>query len=420
MKIAIAGFGMEGRANLEYFRAKFPDADFTIFDENANLREKLSDENADFDVDSANFVLGKDAFSRIHDFDLVLRSPSVSPRKIPRDNAKIWSATNEFFAECPAPIIGVTGTKGKGTVCTMIRDILKADGKNVFLLGNIGIPALSELSKITADDIVIFELSSFQLWDLERSPQIAVVVRIEADHLDVHGDFSSYVNAKANIAKYQTENDKIVFYENNKYSRRIAELSPGQKIPYPSDIAFPTEILQVPGAHYIENAKAAIAATRDIIDDENSIIKGLSNFRAMPHRLEFVREINGVKYYDDNFSASFPSLDVAVKAFPNNDIILIAGGKDRGLDNYSDIANAINNSTVKQVFLIGETAPKIAENLDIEHKICSDLTEAILLAREISRTGDIVLMSPGAPSFDMFKSFYDRGEKFQELVRGLK
>lgn len=410
MNIAVVGFAREGKSNLEYFRRKFPNANFTIFDERDELDNALA---------GAMIVLGAGAFDQVQDFDLVLRSAGVAPYKIAqKDN--IWSSTREFFAECPAPIIGVTGTKGKGTTCTMIRDILHADGKNVFLIGNIGVPALTELPKITSDDIVVFELSSFQLWDLEQSPQVAVVLRIEADHLDMHGDMANYINAKANIAKYQTENDRIVYYENNKYSLRIAELSEGQRIPYPDHIEFDTSVLCVPGAHYIENAKAAIAVVRDIVDDEGSIEKGLNSFRAMPHRLEFIRELNGVKYYDDNFSASYPSLEVAVQAFPENDIILIAGGKDRGLDNYNDITNAINNSTVKKVFLIGETAPKITKNLKVEHRICSTLTEVVAAAHKTAKSGDIVLMSPGAPSFDMFKSFYDRGEQFQEIVRRLK
>ncbi|MCL1877171.1 UDP-N-acetylmuramoyl-L-alanine--D-glutamate ligase [Candidatus Saccharibacteria bacterium] len=410
MKIAIVGFAREGKSNLEYFGCKFPEADFTIFDE----RSEIGDVPVGVDT-----VLGADAFDKIQDFDLVLRSAGVAPYKIAQKTG-IWSSTREFFAECPALIIGVTGTKGKGTTCTMIRDILRADGKNAFLVGNIGVPALDQLPNIKKDDIVVFELSSFQLWDLEQSPSVAAVLRIEADHLDVHGDFANYVDAKANIAKHQSANDKVVYYENNAESRQIAELSPGRKIAYPGNIEFDTSVLQVPGMHYVEDAEAAIAAVSDIIDDTDSIAKGLGAFRAMPHRLELVRELNGVKYYDDNFSASFPSLDVAVRAFPNNDIILIAGGKDRGLNNYRDIANAINNSTVKQIFLIGETAPKIAEDLYIEHKICSELAEAVINAHAISRSGDIVLMSPGAPSFDMFESFEDRGKKFQELVRSLK
>ncbi|MDR0957216.1 MAG: UDP-N-acetylmuramoyl-L-alanine--D-glutamate ligase [Candidatus Nomurabacteria bacterium] len=410
MKIAIVGFGLEGKSNFAYFSKKFPDADWTIFDERTELDDAPK---------NIKTILGDGAFDQIFGFDLVLRSAGIPPYKISQKE-NIWSSTREFFAECPAPIIGVTGTKGKGTTCTMIRNILHADGQNAFLVGNIGVPALNELKKITADDVVVFEISSFQLWDLERSPQIAVVLRIEADHLDKHGDMENYIAAKSNIASHQTPNDKIVFYEKNTASRAIAELSAGEHIPYPANIKFDTSVLCVPGAHYIEDATAAIAAVSDILTDFESIEKGLANFTAMPHRLQWVRNLRGVDFYDDNFSASYPSLDVAVKAFPDRPIVLIAGGKDRGLDNFDEIVQAIDQSTVKKVFLIGETAQKIADKLSVDYQICEDLATAVGSAVEIAQDGDVVLMSPGAPSFDMFKSFYDRGEQFQKLVEELK
>jgi UDP-N-acetylmuramoylalanine--D-glutamate ligase len=335
------------------------------------------------------------------------------------DNQKIWSGTNEFFSECPATIIGVTGTKGKGTVATMICDIVEADGQTVHLLGNIGVSALEVLPNIKPDDVVVFELSSFQLWDAERSPHIAVVLRIEADHLDVHTDMADYVAAKSNITRHQTADDTVVFYEKNDYSRQIAELSAGQKVPYPADITFDTSVLTVPGAHYVENATAAIAATRGLLKNQASIEQGLGHFRSMPHRLELTRELHGVQYYDDNFSSSFPSLDVAIKAFPGQRILLIAGGKDRGLNNFADIAAAIDHSTVEQVFLIGQTAPKLAELLQTEYHSYDTLPEAVTAVHQAAQPGDVVLMSPGAPSFDMFRNFYDRGQQFQEIVRSL-
>jgi UDP-N-acetylmuramoylalanine--D-glutamate ligase len=409
MKIAIAGFGVEGRESYEYFRRR-PDVEqIVIFDE----RESLGD--APIDVET---ILGTDAFAQIPADFTVVRTAGLSPHKI-TSGGQIWSATNEFFARCPAPIIGVTGTKGKGTTATMIRDILQADGQTVYLIGNIGVPALEKLPYIRAGDAVVFELSSFQLWDLQISPHIAVVLRIEIEHLDIHEDMADYLRAKSNITRHQTSDDTVVYYENSQWSRDVANFSAGSKVPYPDSIKFDESVLHVPGAHYVENAKAAIAATRASLHDPASIERGLSGFRAMPHRLELIREIDGVKYYDDNFSTGFPSLDVAVKAFPNNPIILIAGGQDRGLDNFADIAHSIDNSTVKQVLLIGETAPKIAMNLTTEHKICSNITEVIKAAQRLAKPGDMVIMSPGAPSFDMFANFYERGATFQAEVKKL-
>ncbi|MDR1970132.1 MAG: UDP-N-acetylmuramoyl-L-alanine--D-glutamate ligase [Candidatus Nomurabacteria bacterium] len=418
MKVAIAGYGLEGRANLEYFRVKFPEAKMVVFDEKA----KLDGVPAGIET-----VLGAGAFDKIQDFDLVVRTAGLAPRKIAQNN-KHWSSTCEFFAECPAPIIGVTGTKGKGSVATMITEILQAhfanSGRKAHLLGNIGTPALDILSRIKPDDTVVYELSSFQLWDLEKSPHVAVVLKIEPDHLDTHTDFADYIAAKSNITRWQNATDTVVYCEQNIYSKQIAELSPGKKIPYPAGISLDFN-LNVPGEHNRENAKTAIATVHAMLPEISAatIEKGLTNFHGLPHRLKFVREINGVKFYDDSTATTPGSTIAAVKSF-SKPIILIVGGYDKGAD-YSLLGEVIKQSTVRQIFAIGANREKVAQQISTKARTPirqldnQKMSEIVQIINQATEPGDMVILSPAAASFDMFKNIYDRGDQFIAAVEDL-
>ncbi|MDR3128560.1 MAG: UDP-N-acetylmuramoyl-L-alanine--D-glutamate ligase [Bifidobacteriaceae bacterium] len=389
---AIAGAGLEGKIAFKYF-SKLGHCQY--FDE-----KKVEFNN----------------FDKIPDTWTVIRSPGIPLYKF-KSNLTIWSSTNEFFAKCPAPIIGVTGTKGKGTVCTMTTKILENAGYKVHLVGNIGIPALSVLDKIKPHNIVIFELSSFQLWDLKYSPYISVILPITSEHLDVHKNFTEYWQAKANIAKFQKSTDYIIYNPNNKIVNQIGNLSIAKKITYNNKTTI-TFKLQAPGKHNIidANIAAIISKTYDKTITAKTIKSSLRQFTSLPHRLQFIKTVKGVNIYDDNFSSNFLSLKVALEAFPNNNISLICGGYDRGLNNETDIASVINNSTVKFVALIGQTAQKIAEKLTKDHIICQSLSQAVNLTFKQSKKSDILLMSPGAASFDMFDNFYQRGFLFQKLI----
>lgn len=417
MKVAILGYGVEGQALEKYFKGQ--QAEIEIFN----------------DFDPAEL----DA-EQLNSFDLVFRSPSVSPHKLPQLK-NITSATKFFFENCEAPIIGVTGTKGKGTTCSLITNILQTFGKKVHLVGNIGTAAITALPKIKPDDVVVYEMSSFQLWDLEKSPHISVVLRIEPDHLNVHDDFDDYVTAKMNIAAHQTENDTCIYYHDNSDSLRIAKASAGTKLPYPPDSPRLEKIikenLHLPGAHNAENASAAVLAVAtyfgqpldDFLKSRNNVAtlkEGLASFEGLPHRIQFIRELNNVKYYDDNYSSAFPSLDVAVETFKDFPTVLIAGGLDKGTDPSLIRDRIFSAKNIVKVILIGETKEALAEHQNpLKYIMAETLSTAVDVAQQIAeeyadeKTPAVVLMSPGHASFDMFKNFKDRGEQFTKLVKKL-
>ena len=441
MRIAIAGYGVEGRSNYTYWNT--PENSLTIVDERTELDDL---------PDGAEFWLGQGAFEKLADFDMVIRSAGVAPRKI-ATNGKIWSATNEFFAKCPAPIIGVTGTKGKGTTCSLIASILRKAGKTVHLVGNIGTPALDVLPEIHESDIVVYELSSFQLWDLEKSPCIAVVLMIEPDHLDVHEDLGEYVAAKKNIRRYQRGYDSCFYHPTNELSRDIAstelvheptgsptsiDLAERYAVPddgqaYVKDGFFcvqdrkicSIDHLKLPGAHNLENACAAISAISELscwseISDE-MIARGLADFTGLDHRLKFVREVGGVKYYDDSIATTPGSAIAALRSFDQPKIIIL-GGSEKGAD-YAEIIETAKEVRAR-VIAIGQTGRRMYE-LCKEKGVAVELLKNVNMraivkkARMQANSGDVVILSPASASFDMFKNAKDRGDQFVTAVEEL-
>jgi UDP-N-acetylmuramoylalanine--D-glutamate ligase len=427
MKIAIAGYGIEGKTNYEYW-SKDPDNEITIVDESETPTFALPE--------SVSTILGPDAFSKLDGFDLVIRTAGLAPRKISTDG-KIWSATNEFFARCPAPIIGITGSKGKGTTSSLVTSILEAAGRRVWLVGNIGLASLDVLDQIKSDDIVVYELSSFQLWDIEKSPHVAVVLMIEQDHLDVHTDMEEYVAAKSNIARFQTADDLVVFHSGNQYSRQIGEASAARKIAFPeqgsahvSEDKFyyaeqelcSVDSLKIAGPHNVDNATAAINAIWEYTQDPTVIEAGLSNFKGLPHRLSFVRNVNGVDYYDDSIATTPGSAIAALRAFDRPKVIIL-GGSSKGSD-FSGLADELTRHDA-QAILICEEAERIAEALRStgfeSFEIIQDATadKFVRRASELAQPGSVVLLSPSAASFGLFKNYADRGEQFCAAVNSL-
>lgn len=456
LKLAILGYGAEGKSVKEYFKTHPYE---TVAP--SDIEIKVFDNFKDEDIDN----LG------LENYDVVFRSPSVRPhydfRKFSGDDdhrnnedeykqafkKPYWtSATKYFFEHCPAEIIAVTGTKGKGTTCSMITALLNsinahayknnANAPKTYLVGNIGIPPLDVLDQITENDNVVFEMSSFQLWDLHQGSFVGVLLRIEPDHLNVHKDFEEYVYAKSAISRYKTECDFLVYFRDNKTTKSLAEKSDARCLPYPirtenEKLKELLDSLKIPGRHNRENAEAALLAVSARFFSGNldamlsselypALKSGLENFEGLPHRCQFLRELNNVKYYDDNYSSALPALDVALSAFENYPTILIAGGFSKGTD--AEVkARIFSAKNLEKAILIGDTAKILAEGEDeAKYEIAKDLKDAVTRARAAAEKlasvdkPAIVLMSPGFASFDWFKNFTDRGEKYTKIVKDLK
>lgn len=407
MKIAIVGYGIEGRASYQYWRER---GDVTIVDERSQV---------DDIPDGVATILGEGALAQLEEFDLVVRSAGISPKRI-KTNGKVWSATNEFFLRCPAPIIGVTGTKGKGTTSSFIASILESAGQTVHLVGNIGKASLSELPNINGGDIVVYELSSFQLWDIEKSPQVAVVLMIEPDHLDVHDDMQDYLSAKQGIARHQQPSDTIIYNASNSWSQQIAASSLAEnRIAYPYDIGSLADSVKLPGRHNIDNAAAAIAAARQFMNDDESIAEGLASFKGLEHRLKLVGTIMGVNYYDDSIATTPGSAIAAISAFEQPKIIIL-GGSDKGAD-YTDIIKLCQRTHTKVIAMgqTGRTIESLCSQFTVDCSYAGGMHEAVMLAQQSARPGDVVILSPASASFDQYKNYADRGDKFISAVNQL-
>lgn len=431
MNIALLGFDLEGRASYDYF-ASCGDT-ITICDQNPDVELPAG----------VASQLGENYLDDLDRFDLLVRTPGLHPAKIlaknPGLSAKITSGTNEFLKSVQTNnIIGVTGTKGKGTTSTLIAKMLEAAGRKVFLGGNIGVPALSFVQQAGPDDWVVLELSSFQLQDIQYSPHLAVCLMIVPEHLNWHADMNEYLHAKANLFAHQTADDVAIYFAGDDDSCEIANTSPGEKLPFftPPGAAvekgvisisgqevIQTSELKLLGEHNWQNVCAAItAAWQAGVKDVRVMHRVLASFSGLPHRLELVRELGGVNYYDDSFGTTPETAIVAMQAFAEPKV-LILGGSDKGAE-YTDLAEAVKASNVRQVLLIGDQADRIKQALDAAGYSSyqaggTTMAEIITTARQLAKPGDVVLLSTGCASFGMFHDYKDRGDQFKQVVQAL-
>ncbi len=434
MKIAIVGYGLQGQSAFEYWNRD--GNQLTICDQDDSISVPAG-------VDTR---LGSTYLHNLGNFDLIVRSPLVHPAKIVEANSrdilsKITTNTNEFFRVCPTKnTIGVTGTKGKGTTSTLIANMLEADGKRVHLGGNIGTPPLDILrAGIQPDDWVVLELANFQLIDLHYSPHIAVCLMLVPEHLDWHLDVDEYYIAKTQLFRQQTSEDVAIYFAANDNSKRVATTGGGQAIPYfappgahveegavqiNGQALCQTSELKLLGQHNWQNVCAAVTAVWQITQNLDAIRSVLTSFTGLPFRIELRTEKNGIAYYNDSFASQPNATIAALEAIPGNKVLII-GGFDRGLD-LAELANTLQAGVgVRKVLVIGASAERLASELEkagftnYQLATSKDMGGIVREASALAEPGDAVVLSPGFPSFDMFKNFEDRGQQFNAAVEAL-
>ena len=438
-KIAVLGLGVSNRPLVRLlleFGCQVVGCDRTP-------REKLDAEVLELEKLGCKLHVG-DTYLEGVEADILFRTPGMHPgnpaiQALAARGAKVTSEMEVFFEVCPCSVLAVTGSDGKTTTTTLIAEMLKAAGKTVWLGGNIGTPLLPLVRQMKPGDFAVVELSSFQLMDMKRSPQRALITNLAPNHLDIHKDMEEYVEAKKNIFRYQDENGLLVLNADNaitasfrgngetRFFSRLGKahvcLEDGVICRGEEPVLQASDIL-IPGVHNVENYMAAIAMVEGLVPD--GVIRQVAKtFGGVEHRIELVRIKDGVKFYNDSIASS-PSRTIAgLRSFPEK-VILIAGGYDKHIP--YDVLGPEICAHVKKLFLGGATGEKIRAAVEncpefdentLEIVDCASFEPAVRAAAAAAKPGDVVLMSPASAAFDQFKNFMVRGEFYKNLVKEL-
>ena len=437
-KIAVLGLGVSNRPLVRLLLEFGCD----VLGCDRTPREKLDAEVLELEALGCKLSVGDNYLDGV-EADILFRTPGMHPgnpaiEALRSRGAQVTSEMEVFFEVCPCTLLAVTGSDGKTTTTTLVSEMLKADGKTVWLGGNIGTPLLPLLRQMQEGDFAVVELSSFQLMDMTRSPQRAIITNLAPNHLDIHKDMEEYVDSKKNIFRFQDEKGLLILNADNditaafrgngdtRFFSRKGEahvcLKDGVICRGGQEVLKTADIL-LPGVHNIENYMAAIAMVEGLVSDE-TIRQVAQNFGGVEHRIELVRIKDGVRFYNDSIASS-PSRTIAgLRSFPEK-VILIAGGYDKHIP--YDVLGPEICAHVKQVFLCGATAPQIRAAVEncadfqgqVEMTDCGNFENAVRTAAAAAKDGDVVLMSPASASFDEFKNFMVRGEFFKKIVKEL-
>ncbi len=417
-KIAILGLGLENTALVKYILKHNIKCEITVCDKRTEIKSKLP----------VSWQLGKNYNKNLEKFDILFRAPGWPINEVKSKKLKVESINSPmrlFFDLCPTKnIIGVTGTKGKGTTSSLIYEILKIAGKRVWLGGNIGIAPFKFIDKIKKTDWVVLELSSFQLEDMTVSPHISVITNFYSEHLapadpnnpNFHKSLNDYKKAKMNIIKYQEKGNWTVL---NHQLRTTNYKLKSKKIYFKK-----SELLsKLIGEHNKENIGAAVEVAKIVGIKSEIIKKAVANFKGLEHRLEFVKEVKGVKYYDDSFATTPEAAIIALKSF-NQPVIILLGGADKGSD-FKKLAKEVKKRCKFIVLINGKATPQIKKQLlkagygRNKIKQANNIEEIVKIARSKAAAGDVVLLSTACASFGIFKNYKERGNLFKKQVKKL-
>lgn len=441
--VALIGIGVSNIPLVD-FLLNF-DAKVTAFD--SNDESYLGSIIGELNNKGVTTYLGKNYLDNLKGFDVIFKSPSMridceALLKAKEEGAYITSEIEEFIRYCKGHIFAITGSDGKTTTTSITARLLEEEGYKTWIGGNIGTPLFTEVENIKENDKVVLELSSFQLMTIDLPVDVALITNITPNHLDIHKDMDEYIEAKKNVFLYQNKNSLLVLNNDNEITKSFVGEQKGKVVLFSSkdtnvdgyykdgylyidneEICHKDDVI-IKGVHNLENFLAAFLAVKDFVSIE-TMKKVASTFKGVEHRCEFVRELNGVKYYNDSI-ASTPTRTLAgLKAFERK-VTLIAGGYDKkvpfeplALEGYKYIKNVILLGATKEVIkdAFEKATPITKKNINIY--VVNSLEEAVLKAKEITTIGDIVTLSPACASFDMFKNFMIRGNKFKEIVMNI-
>ena len=439
-KVLILGFGREGESTYKFIRKYLEEQKLYIADKDTSIIEKYKYLNLDKNVE---IITGDSYLNGIEEYDIIMKAPGISFKgmDISKFKNKINSQCELLLKYCSNLVIGITGTKGKSTTSSLVYKVIKDQGKEALLLGNIGTPIFSYLDLIASNKniILVLELSAHQLEFMEESPNISILLNFAEEHLDHYNSYEDYINAKCNIFKYQDEKDYLIYnMDDSIINRKVSEIKPNSnliKVSFSNninaDIMYKNEKIYVEskevynsnderkliGDYNLNNIMFVLGVASILNLDKEKVRESINNFCPLAHRLEYVGTYNGTSFYDNSIGTVPISTIEAIKALKNVDILII-GGMDRGID-YTDFINYLNSSSITNIICMPDTGFEIAKHLKNKNVVkVNSMHEAVESAKKLSRPNISCLLSPAAASYGYFKNFEEKGDLFKRAVNG--